>query len=481
MITDTSAPTISERLAQEARALSFEQLPAPVIHEAKRRVMDIMACAVGGFDSRPSRVMQEVAKELGGSAESTIVGSGFKTSCLNAALANGVMVRFTEAMDRGLTGPGGVQQSHPGEIIPAVLAVGERQHSSGRDVITAIVLGYELNRVSDAMGGGWHTQTWGWKPEIRAGLIVPLVIGRLLGLDETQMVNAVGVAASFLGELGIMDHAIEGRTMARNLRFPYAAYEGILSAFMAMKGLEGPRRIYEGRDGFNEIICGGQMDLARLLRRDDDFKILYTQAKIYPVNGRLQCQIDALIRLVTEHDLKPEMIDRVRITTPSRMVAHEGDPGSHRYPTTKEIADHSAYFTAALAIVDRDVRLSLDQFTPERLQDPQLRKIIDKVELIGIPETVLERSAQGLEWRDDQAPTTVEITTTDGRTFTAESQYPKGHFLNPLSDAELEGKFRTMAGASMSEAQLKRVFQAIYRLDELDDVSDLVRTLVFST
>jgi 2-methylcitrate dehydratase len=162
------------------------------------------------------------------------------------------------------------------------------------------------------------------------------------------------------------------------------------------------------------------------------------------------------------------------------MVAHEGDLGSHRYPTTKEIADHSAYFTAALAIVDRDVRLTLDQFTPERLRDERLREIIDKVELVGVPEAVLERSDLGLEWRDDQAPTKVEISTTDGRSLSAEAQFPKGHFRNPLSDADLERKFRTMARASMREPQLQRAFDAIWRLDEMADVSELARTLVFA-
>src|SRR5262249_34717790 len=318
-------PTITQLLAREALALTFDELPAPLVHETKRPVMDIMACAVGGSDSPPSRAVRDLVADLGGPPEATIVGTGQRTSCMNAALVNGTMVRFTEAMDRGLSGPGGVQQSHPGEIIPVVLALAERQRSSGKDAISAIVLGYQLsNRVSDAMGGGYQTQEWGWKPEIRASLVVPLVAGRLLGLDEAQMVSAVGISASYLGELGIMDHAKEGRTMARNMRHPYAGYQGILSALMAQKGMEGPARVIEGPDGFNEIICHGQMDLERLVRPDADHKIMYTQTKLFPVNGRLHGQVEGLIRLVTEHDIRPDDVGRVRITTTARMVGHEG-------------------------------------------------------------------------------------------------------------------------------------------------------------
>lgn len=462
--------TVSEELAHEALELTFRQLPAEVVHEAKRRVMDTLACAIGGFDSPPSLVLQDLVKDLGGPAEATIHGSGLRTSCMNAALVNGVMVRFTEAMDRSIEGRHGVtQHGHPCEVIPSIIAVAERQHSTGKEVITAIVLGYQLmNRLSYAAGGANAIEKHGWKNEIRAGVIVPLVVGTLMDLTHEQMVNAVGIAGCYTGAgLGVVHHELEKATMARNLRFPYAAYHAIFAALMSQRGFEGPSRVYEGHDGFAEVILRGNVDLARLTRRDEDFNILYTSTKAFPVCGPLQGQTEALLRVVGEHDLTPERVAQIRITTTPLVVRVLGDPATHRYPQTKETADHSAYYVAALVIVDRAVRLNLDQFTPQRLRDPRLRAVIDKIKLIAVP-----------EWKDDQGPTEVEVTTVEGTIYRCRVEYPKGHVLNPLTDGELEEKFRGMASRLMSEAQMREVFTAIYRLDELDDIGELTKMLV---
>src|SRR6266545_1362560 len=269
--------TISEQLSRETRELTFDTLPDVVVHESKRRLLDTLACGIAGFDSPPSRALQALFEETGGPAEATLYGSGFRTSAMNAALANGVMVRFSEAMDLSLESANGVTfHGHPGEVIPSILAVGERQHSSGKDIITAIVLGYQLlNRLSYAMAGGRAIEHNGWKNEIRAGLIVPLVVGKLMGLTEQQLVNAVGISGCFSSGLGLLDHGSEEVTMSRDLRFPHHAYQAILAALMAQKGFEGPSRVYEGHNGFNEVISRGKIDLALLSQSDGEFNILY--------------------------------------------------------------------------------------------------------------------------------------------------------------------------------------------------------------
>ncbi len=463
--------TISRQLAREAREWTYEQLPADVIHEAKRRLIDMLACVIGGYDSPPSQVIQKLIRQVGGPAESTVCGSGERTSAMNAALANGVMLRFTEAMDRSIEGPNGVtSHGHPGEVIPCILAVGERQHATGKDVIAAIVLGYQLmNRLSYAMGGTVAVSRFGWKHEIRAGVILPLIVGKLLGLTEQEMVHAVGISGSFTGELGILDHGSEVVPMARELRIPYAAYQAIFTALMAQNGFEGPDRVFEGHHGFAEVMVGGKIDLDRLTRRDADFNIMYTTTKAYPVNGKLQGQTEALLRLVADHGLTPERIARVKITTSPRVVEHMGDPGTHRYPETKETADQSAYYAAAVAIVDGSVRLALDQFTPERLRDPGLRSVIDRIEVVANP-----------EWRNDKAPTEVEVTTHEGTTYRHRVEHPKGHVLNPMTDAELEDKFRGMSSRFMSEEQMTRIFHAVHGLERSNDIGELTRLLVFA-
>jgi len=462
--------TISEQLAREAQDLTYEQLPENVVHEAKRRVLDTLACAVAGYDSPPSLALRALVDELASPGEATVVGSGVRTSAMNAALTNGVMVRYTEAMDRSLEGFDGViQHAHPGEVVPGVLAVGERQKSSGRESILAIVLGYQLlNRFSYAMGGAAAISSLGWNSEVRVGYIMPLVVGKLMGLSEQQMVNAVGITGSYTGELHVSDHEAEQRTMARNLRFPHATYQSILGALMAKNGFEGPSRVFEGNAGFIEVMARGKIDPSRLTQRDSNFNILYTSTKLYPINGRLQGQVEALLKLVREHDVQPEAIEHVKITTTPLVLEHMGNPASHRYPETKETADHSAYYTAALAIVDRGLHLNLDQFTTERLNDPRLRAVIDKIALIVAPERTT-----------GHGPTDVEIAMANGEVYQMTVEYPKGHVLNPLTDEDIEDKFRGMASRFMDEHQMLTVFDRVRRLDELEDVGDLARALVF--
>lgn len=466
--------TISHQLARETLDLTFDHLPAAIVHEAKRRVLDTLACALGGYDSPPSRMLQRLIEALGGPAESTVYVSGLRTSCMNAALVNGAMVRFTEAMDMSIDGTHGTTRlGHPAEIIPSILAVAERQHSTGKDTIAAVVLGYQLlDRISLAAGGSRAIVSHGWKQEIRAAPIVPLVVGKLMGLTEQQLVNAVGISGSYpAGPLGLLDHGSEEGTMARNLRFPMIAHHAILATLMAERGFEGPSRLFEGHDGFNEVVFRGQIDAARLTQRSGDFTIVYAIMKAFPVNGRLQAQTEGLLRVLKEHpELTPERIARVKITVHPRVLAGMGNPATRRYPNNKETADTSAYYAAALAIVDREIRFSLDQFTPERLQDPRLRSVIDKIELVPAD-----------EWKHDHATTEVEVTSIDGTTYRCRVEYPKGHVLNPLTKSELEDKFRGAAAHLMSEGQIREVFSVIERVDELDDIGELTRTLVVRT
>ena len=132
--------TVAREIAKYALELSYDALPTEVVHEAKKVVLDALGCAIGAYPSETSRVIQNIIKELGGPKESTVIGSGLRTSCLNALLANGGMVRYLDFNDGYLILVGSqTTGSHPSDMIPTILALGEREHSKGRDVINAIV------------------------------------------------------------------------------------------------------------------------------------------------------------------------------------------------------------------------------------------------------------------------------------------------------------------------------------------------------
>ncbi len=463
------AKTIAEHLASEAKKLTFRELPPDVIRQVKLSVLDTVGVGFGGYLSEPSQIIQSLIKDMKGPAESTVFGSGLKTSCLYAALANGVMVRYLDYMDRTfLTKEARMTMGHHGESIPPILAVGERQHSNGQEIMTAIVLSYELlSKVSDSLGGNRGVLfRRGWAPEtLRTPCVMALTAGRLLGLNEEQMANALAVAGCFTLELGILFSPNEELTMARNLRFPYGAYSGILGALLAQKGFKGPLNVFEGHHGLAEVVAGGEMDMEKLRQPRKDWSILNTWIKNFAADGNMQGHIEATLTLVKEHDIRPEDVEKVRIKATSHGHRREASPATRRYPKTKYTADHSSYYATAIAILDRAV--GPEQFSDEKLQDPRVRELADKV--FVEPDTKLD---------EFMSSAIVEITTKKGEKYSSQVLQPKGHPMNPMIGADVEQKFRSMASKFMDEKQMSRIIDTIYNLEKLDDIGELLKLLV---
>ena len=458
--------TIAEQLAAEAKNLTFRELPPEVVHQVKSAVLDTLGVGFGGYLSEPSKIIQSMVTEMNEPAESTVLVSGLKTSCLYATLANGVMVRYLDYMDKGsLTRQATDSTGHNSESIPPILAVGERQHSTGQEIITAIVLAYELlNKVVDSVGGEADViNARGWAQEtIKTPCIMALVAGRLLGSNEEQMANALALAGSFIQELGILGSPKEEMSMARNLRFPHAAYNGILGAMLAQKGFKGPLNVLEGHHGLAEVVMGGEMDLEKLRRPRKDWTILNTWVKRFAAAGSTQGFVDATVTLVKEHDIRAENVAEVRIKLKPNYYRKAAN--SHRYPKTKETADHSAYYCTAIAILDRAV--GPDQFSDEKLRDPKVRELIDKIVLEPDP------TLDGFD-----APAIAEITTNKGEKYNCKVLLPKGHPMNPMTDADVEEKFRSLAGKFMGEKQMMQIIDTVHNLEKLDDIGDLAKLL----
>ena len=459
--------SVARELAKSANSLIFEDVPSDVIHQTKRLVLDTLGCAIGGYRSEASRIIQEVVKELGHSEEATVFGSGLRTSCLNAALANGAMVRYLDYNDTAFMIQGETYRTgyHPSEVIPPILALGERQHLSGKDVMTAINLGYDLSLafLEGVIGTGMEKR--GWNGDTRGAFIMPLVAGKILGLAEEQMESAVGIAGSCHAVLGILDTPAEEYTMTKNIRFPMVSYGGILAAMLAQKGFTGPASIIEGHDGFVEVIMGGDYDVERLLGFKGKFAIRETCIKSIIADFSSHGHLTATLTLAREHDIKPEDVIEVRITTSKRCAEHTGDPVK-KYPKNKETADHSSYYLTAIAIIDREI--GPDQFTPEKYNDPKVRELIDKVVLQGDPKLDKFRPA-GIS----------EIITKQGKKYSLRVDHPRGHARNPMTDEEVVDKFKSMASKCMSEDHVDQVIDTVFTLDKLDDIGKLNRLMAF--
>jgi len=459
--------TVAGELARYAASVSFEEIPADVVHQAKRVMLDTLGCAIGGYASEATHAIEALIRDLNHPQEATVFGSGVKTSCLNAAFVNGAMVRYLDYNDTAFILQGETYRTgyHPSEIIPPVLAVAERQHLSGRDVITAIVMGYDLSLafLEGVTGPGMEKR--GWNGDTRGAYVMPLVTGKLLGLSETQMENAVGISGSCHTVLGILDTPAEEYTMTKNIRFPTMSHAGIWAALLAQKGFTGPTSIIEGHDGFVRAIMGGEYDVGKLANLKGKFAIRETCIKSIIADFSSHGHLTATLNLVREHRIKPEDVASIRITTSNRCAEHTGDPVK-KYPKNKETADHSSYYLTAIAIVDRQIGPA--QFTPEKYGDPRVIDLIGKVTLVGDPTLDKARPA-GIS----------EITMKDGKRYQTRVDHPRGHARNPMTDDEIIEKFKSMASQYMSGERMEQVVDALFTLDKLDDVGKLSRRMVF--
>lgn len=460
--------SVARELAREVNTFRFEDLPNDVIHQIKRLTLDTLGCAIGGYVSEASTIIQDFIRESGHPEEATVFGSGLRTSCLNATLANGAMVRYLDYNDTAFILQDDTYRTgyHPSEVIPSILALGERQHLSGRDVMTAINLGYDLSLAFLEAVQGPGMEKRGWNGDTRGAFIIPLVAGKILGLAEEQMESAVGISGSCHAVFGILDTPAEEYTMTKNIRFPTMAYAGIMAAMLAKKGFTGPASMIEGHDGFVEVIMGNDYDLDTLVGFKGKFAIRETCIKSIIADFSSHGHLTATLTLARDHDIKPEDVQSITITTSKRCAEHTGDPVK-KYPKNKETADHSSYYLTAIAVVDRQV--GPDQFTPEKYNDPRVRALIDKVALRGDPDLDKARPA-GIS----------EIVTKDGTRYSLRVDHPRGHARNPMTDGAVIEKFSNMASRYMSEDHMAQLIETVFKLDTLEHIGSLTKLMCFN-
>jgi 2-methylcitrate dehydratase len=455
--------SIAHQFAEYALTLKYEMLPDEVVHQAKRCLLDALGCAIGAHEAPGRAICEDVVRQLGGTPEATIIGSGLRTSVANANLVNCFMVRFLDFNDLGGGG-------HNSESIPSILALSEREKIDGREFLTSLVTSYELGSSVNAGVNNWH----GWLHDTRAALIVPPAIGRLLGMSADQIANAIGIAASGNCVLAVLDAPGEERVMRKNLRFGWTASSAIVSTMLARGGFTGPVRVFEGEKGMNEVMFRGEANL-ELMTRFDDWLIMNTRFKYLCSVVSVQGMLQATLEIVRENDLKPADIARVRVLTyPGASAIRPTVPVL--YPRNAETADHSAYYLTAIAIRDREV--TEDSIRVENFTDPVILDLVDKISVEGdrslsTPGKVKFTSSAGFEGK-------AIITTNDGRTFERHVPRPHGFWDGPtLTDGELEEKFTRLAGRQLAPARVERLIEAIWNVDELDDMGELVKLAVF--
>ncbi len=448
--------TITARISKWATDLSYADLSDDAIREAKRYLLDSLGCALGGYQQHDVKIALEVLEEHGGAGPATVIGTGAKMDPVSASLLNALMVRVMDYNDIYWQ----QDPSHPSDIIPAAMACGERTAKDGRELIVGIVLGHEFEmRLCEAAIPGIRER--GWHHATLTAFVSPIVAARMLDLGWEEMQHAIGISGSRMCTLGAVT---AGKlTMMKNTVDPMATQSGVLAALLAEKGYTGPEHVIDGKEGLAH--CMGPEWKLELLEDGlgDAFRITRCGMKAFPTEALTHAPISCTLDLIKDNDLQADQVEKVHIRSLARAADILADPSKYD-PRTKETADHSLPYVIAAAVADRQVTPL--QFTDQKIMDPTIRAQLHKVEVVADPE--IEALFPELQ------RVIVTVVTTDGREFTKQVDYPKGDPRNPLTDQEIEEKFDALAAPIMSEQDRQRLKEAVWSLEDVDSISELM-------
>lgn len=452
--------SISRTWAEFSHGIDFDDLSVEAAAAAKRFLYDSLGCALGAAHHADVQIAKDVILTLGGDAHATLIGSGEKVPVTSAAFLNGLMIRAMDYNDIYWK----ADPTHPSDLISAPLAVAEWQGRSGKELLTAIVLAYELEmRLAECAEPGIRER--GWHHATLTQYVSPLAAGMLMDLTVDQLVNAVGISGSHGCTLGSVT---AGKlTMMKNTVEPFAVADGVMAALLAKGGYSGPEPVFEGKEGLFHCL-GPEWNSDLLIDNlGESYRIPNCGMKAFPTEALTHTPISAFLTLLKENNIAAHDIAEIRIGTIARAADILSDPAKYR-PDSKETADHSLPYCIAAAAVDGAVTPA--SFDEERLSDSRILSVIDKIKVY--PDEEFEKI-----FPEKQA-TRVEIETKDGREFEMQMDYPKGDPREPMTEEDLDTKFRSLASCCMSGKRMDDIKKAVFSLEEVQDLSDLMSLLV---
>jgi len=426
--------TLAERFALYAHGLTFERIPAEVVHEAKRRIIDALACGLGAVHEAPAGLARSAMAGLAPGGACTILGTGERTSPDLAAFVNGYLVRYLDYNDTYLS----KEALHPSDNLAGLLAAAEARGASGRDLLAALVAAYEITcRLADASSirdRGWDHVTYG-------SIAVAAGAARLLGCTPEQITQAINIAATT--GVNLRQTRVGQLSMWKGAAYGGASRRGFFAQ------VSGPLEIPP---------MAGEAEAVR-------YKLLDTDIKHWPAEYHSQAAIAASVDL-RARGLRPEAIQRITIRTFRVAVEIIGGEPEKWAPTTRETADHSMPYLVSAALLDGEI--SERQFTAERIAGADVRALMMRtsvVEDVGLTAAY----PAGI-------PTVLEVVDSAGATHTARVDFPPGHSRNPLSDAQVGAKFTRLARPVLGP-KTAPALRALWALGEAGDLRVLLQAL----
>jgi 2-methylcitrate dehydratase PrpD len=450
----------TEDLARFACELKFEQVPGEALVWAKDAILDCIGVALAGTQEDAGKLISDYVKEAAGRPEAGVFATGLKISAGNAALANGTMAHALDYDDYVLPNWTG----HPtAPLLPGILALGQRQGISGKEVLLAYIVGFEVGgRVGAGLGRGHYEL--GWHATATLGTLgATAACCSILKLDVAKTRAAMGIASSEAG--GVRQNF---GTMTKPLHAGLASRNGLVAALMAARGFTADPGVIEGPFGFGRVFTGGgNLDWARMGKDlGKSFLIVENGVSIkpYPCCAEGHRCLDAILFLIRQHDIKADQVESVECRTgdmvPQVMIRHR--------PKTAAEAKFSMEYCMAVALLDRSA--GLPQFTSERVAESKVQELLTRVHYVHPPQ------ASGY-LNMERTPEQVTVKMRDGAAYSHEILESKGKPGNPLSEAELIAKFKDCASRALSRERIERSLDMLRGLEKIGDIGELMEVL----
>jgi len=473
---DPNKKYLSHTLAEWACSLKYTDLSPLAIEKAKLFWFDSMGCAIGGSQQEDAHILLAHYRDMIGSEKGsgpcTGFVTGFRTNPVDAAFLNDHMIRAMDYNDIYWK----ADPCHPSDIIAGPLALCEMLGLSGKDLILATVIAYEVEmRLCEFGLPG--VREYGWHHATLTAFAAPIAAGRVLNLSVDQMVQAIGISASRTFTPGAVT---AGKlTNMKNTVDPWATRMGVESALLAKRGYSGPEHMIDGKEGLyavfghvqykgepatfdSQMLVGGLPKSAA-----DHYKIIDCGMKSFPIEALSHAPLTAMMKCVAENGIKPADVAEIKVEVIARAADILGDPHKYR-PDSKETADHSLPYCMAVGLIDGMVTPL--QFKEERVLDKSLIPVMDKVKVVANNE--FEALFPKFQ------PSRVTITTAAGKAFSTRVDVPKGDPRDPMTTAEIGVKFHALGDDVLGREACDRLAGAIASLETIPNVRDLTALTV---
>jgi len=457
--------SIQKCLTNYACSLDYSRLSPQAIHAAKVRIMDTFGALMGGFFDESSRIARKSAARNPNPQGSTVIGTRMKTSPDIAAFVNATASRCVELNDtyHGPMSHGG----HPSDVIMPVLAAAEHAGCSGRELITGVVLAYEVYlRISDTL-----PQRTGFDCTTFAGIAIATAAGKMLGLSPTQLAHciSIGVVPTNALNQGRSDHLSMWKAVAAGA----AGRNGVFAALLARDGMEGPHLPFEGKHGWCKYVAGQPVVLEAMGGTGTTFKIEETLLK-----KRACCATSVSNILAAEKvsaavrnrigDIKQVLVDTYEL---SHRVCGTGE--IHWNPDSRETADHSIPYGVAAALIDGTV--TPRSFDDAHLWDPELRALMQKVE-VSVDADFTRDYEQHPVWHRSR----VTVVTHGGERIVGETGADETDLSTPMSEEQIERKFRGLSEDYLGKRNVDAIVESLWKLEDMENVEAIPPAFVMA-